>query len=118
MSDEAQIRALLAGYADRFDRRDADGFAELFAEDAVLVPPGGREIIGLEKITKAVRNMPPGGRHLPGDAQIQVTGDRAVATSRYRAEMPDGGINEGRYDDEFVRTPSGWRFALRRVVVD
>ena len=83
MSDEGEITKLQEEYALRFDARDADGFAALFVEDAEVVLPGGFRLLGNEKLHKAVRNMPPGGRHFPEPGKIELDGDTATSSSRF-----------------------------------
>lgn len=118
--DRAAIRALQLAYGRLFDTRDAEGFADLYAEDAVLVQIGGREIRTREKFVKAVRNMPPAGRgfHQMLDADIAVEGDSATACCRFAARSSEGADVTGHYEDEYRRTGDGWRFARRAVFVD
>lgn len=119
MGDREEIRSLQDSYAETFDSRDAERFAQLYSEDATLVDPGGREIHGREKLEKLVRNTPPGGAtHHPGDSTIEISGDRATAKCRYRATLPNGGEMTGSYEDEYVRTTDGWRISRRRVLID
>ena len=57
--DWLEIRELQLAYGKLFDAREAEAFAALYTEDAVLVQIGGKEIRTHEKFAKAVRNMPP-----------------------------------------------------------
>ena len=118
MSDETDIKALQMAYAARTDARDAEGFADLFTDDGELVLPGGFRIAGREKLLKAVRNMPPGGRHLPQPGAILINGDRAQATSRFRFLPEQGAEMTGGYEDLFLKTARGWRFTYRLNRVD
>jgi uncharacterized protein (TIGR02246 family) len=118
MDDIEAIRGLLQAYADRFDARDAEGFAALFTEDAVIRHPTGREFTGREKLVKLVEKTPKGGRHTPGDAKVDVSGDQAKVHSEYRATLGSGNEVSGTYEDEVVRTPEGWRFARRKILID
>jgi hypothetical protein len=65
---------------------------------------------------KLVRNTPPGGKHLPAKGAIQISGDRARGDSAYRHTAANGVEGSGRYQDDFVRTPGGWRFARRTIL--
>jgi ketosteroid isomerase-like protein len=118
MDDVEAIRGLLQGYADEFDARNPEAFSALFADGAVIIDPGGREIVGREKFVKMVERTPKGGRHFPGESEVEVKGDEAKCTSRYRATLGSGAEVSGSYEDEFVRTPAGWRFARRKMVID
>lgn len=118
MDDKAEILALHHSYAEKFDARDADAFADLFTDDGVMVPPGIREIAGRERLAKAVRNMPAGGTHLPLEATIEIDGDRANAICQFRATTADGSQHRGTYKDQYIRTIKGWRIVRREVVLD
>jgi uncharacterized protein (TIGR02246 family) len=118
MSDENEITKLQQEYALRFDARDADGFMALFVEDAEIVLPGGFRLAGHEKLRKAVRNMPPGGRHFPELGKVEIDGATAASTSRYRFVPAEGEEITGHYEDRFVRTERGWRFSYRHGVQD
>jgi uncharacterized protein (TIGR02246 family) len=118
LDDKAQIQHLQREYAARFDARDPEGFAGLFTPDAEVILPNGYRLTGHEKMLKVVRNTPAGGVHLPEDGRIDVDGDSATASSRFRFEPGTGDVVTGEYEDRFVRTPDGWRFAFRRSVPD
>ncbi len=118
MSDESQIVRLRELYATHFDGRDADSFITLFALDGTLVLPGGKEMTGHDRLARLIVSVPAnGGKHIPMDAEILVTGDEASCNGPYRMEMPDS-VSTGRYDDRFVRTADGWRFARRVILPD
>jgi ketosteroid isomerase-like protein len=117
MDDQEAILGLLQSYADEFDSRNAEAFSALFADGAVLVDPGGREIAGREKFVKMVERTPKGGQHFPGESEVEVNGDEAKCKSRFRATLATGDEVGGSYEDEFVRTSEGWRFARRKIVM-
>jgi ketosteroid isomerase-like protein len=120
-TDREQIRTLQLAYAALFDARDAEGFAELYADDAVLVQIGGKEIRTKDKFRKSVVNMPPlgDGFHRMLETEIVVEGDHAHARTYYEARSSISGVDmTGHYLDEYRRTPEGWRFARREVFVD
>jgi uncharacterized protein (TIGR02246 family) len=114
LNDKDTIIRLQADYARRLDARDAGGFAALFTETAELVRPDGHRTIGTEKIRKAIQKMPIGGTHIPGEASIEIDGDKATSTSRFTYVPPEGAAITGTYNDQLVRTPHGWRFSLRQ----
>lgn len=66
----------------------------------------------------------PGSRtkHDVSSLAVTVEGDRARATSYFRyyvdADRTPTLSAMGRYDDEFVRTPDGWRLARRVIARD
>jgi uncharacterized protein (TIGR02246 family) len=119
MSDVEEIRRLLAGYASTFDARDPEGFANLFTEDGIMQLSEDRQIVGRDKLTKAVERMPPSeGRHYPEAPEVSVDADTATATSRFRALTGTGAEVTGTYHDQLRRTPDGWRIAHRRILED
>jgi uncharacterized protein (TIGR02246 family) len=127
--DRARIRELTARYNRCFDDGDAEGFAATFTEDGVMEVVGGPTTTGRAALTEMCRRTPYGVVHVTADATVEVDGDRAVqdvtvlVVSR---PAPDAAPSErlsrlqrsGRYHDELVRTPGGWRFARRTVRLD
>ena len=118
-SDEAAIRALIDRYADAVFRRDAGDWGACWAVDARWSLMGttveGRDaIVGLWTQAMAgftfVAFFGQVGR-------IDIDGDRATGRvwTHEVLEAADGTVSRpiGRYDDAYVRTPEGWRFASR-----
>ena len=60
-------------------------------------------------------------QHLVGTHQVALDGDRATARCYLHAQHVNqsGGqyIVAGRYDDDVVRTPAGWRIQRRTLTV-
>jgi ketosteroid isomerase-like protein len=116
MSDEQQISRLRDLYAETFDARDAAAFVRLFADDAALVLPGGKALTGHDRLVRLIESVPAnGGRHIPIAADIVIDGDSARCCGPYRMELGDS-TQTGTYDDAFVRTADGWRFARREII--
>lgn len=104
--------------------------ADLFTDDAVWHQPVMGELHGLTAIRAYLGGKLAGAltRHVITNIAIDVT-DADSATgiayfTHYHAEV--GGpvpapstnpMSVGRYDDSFVRTAQGWRFAARRAEV-
>jgi len=125
--DRAQIRELTARYNRCFDDGDPDGFAALFTEDGVMEVAGTFSVSGREALAEMVRHTPYGVVHVTADATVEVDGDRAVqdvkllVLARPGPDAAEGRsklTNTGRYHDELVRTPDGWRFTHRTAVLD
>lgn len=122
IADRSDIAQLLAAYAHAVDRRDFDGVARCFTDDATAsysgtaLGPGVQHIIGhIRGVERFVSTQ-----HLFGVPLIHIDGDRATATSHavsYLVAEADGErtvLGRGLvYDDELVRTPAGWRIARR-----
>jgi hypothetical protein len=129
--DLPALEALVHDYALAMDRADLDAFPRLFVPDGALVvrAPGRERPLG------TFRGPGPDGvglvatlmadlyqatlHHITTHAAV-VDGDRATGTTYCLAYHvvagDDGGALETlgvRYDEQFVRTDEGWRFAVR-----
>jgi uncharacterized protein (TIGR02246 family) len=120
LSDLDEIRTLKSLYCRWIDSGyDAAGddparFAELFAEDGVWEvssePARGREAIRARAVASRRFKL-----HLAANPIIELYGDRA--TGSWHVLVPSTATDgsavwlAGTYDDAFVRTDDGWRFA-------
>jgi uncharacterized protein (TIGR02246 family) len=127
--DTARIRELTARYNRCFDDGDAEGFAATFTEDGVMEVAGGFSVSGRAALEQMCRNVPYGIVHVTVDATVEVDGDRAVQETTVmvlQRPKPDAAPEErssslsrtGRYRDELVRSPDGWKFARRTATLD
>jgi hypothetical protein len=121
--DYIEIRKLVAGYAYGLDTGadNAYQYADLFASDAVLF---GRTT-GRENIANLARREPHGPqyvRHFLTNVLIEpsptgATGKQYLAVIDIgEGGMPSSIFLGGRYEDEYVKTPQGWRFKSRNLV--
>jgi ketosteroid isomerase-like protein len=128
---EAACYALCAEYAEIIDSQDWPRLAEIFAEDAAFtLPIGSKEPIrGADKIVAMFQSRPRGRltQHLISNFRVRMeTMDTAVGTCRvllYTSDLSEPETPEGRkaaskqmmgtYQDRYVRTKNGWRFAER-----
>ena len=120
LEDIESIRRLKALYCRFSDRgfatagADPDAFAGLFVPGGVWKVEGG-PVRGRTAIAARLRAFGPFGFHLAVNGDFVVRGDAAVA--RWHALVPSIDLDRraiwtaGIYDDEFLRTPEGWRFA-------
>lgn len=125
--DDIEIRNLVARVARFADTGTVEQYLEGFAEDIVFEIPERPPSTGIEELkdrTMAQRSAgvvgpSSGSMHLLGASAIEVDGDRGVAytpwvvcgTPRHAAISL-----VGRYEDELIRTASGWR--IRRRVLE
>lgn len=118
--DWREIRGLQLAYGKLFDAREAEAFADLYTDDAVLVQIGGKEIRTKNKFVKAVRNMPPAGQgaHSMLETKLDINGDQARGTCRFAAQTSAGSSVSGHYEDEYRRTEQGWLISRRAVFLD
>jgi hypothetical protein len=127
LEDREAIRLVLRDYGRLLDERHFDEFGQLFAQDGEYVS-AGTTVRGPTAIAESLRRIMTGNSlglaepnfHVLFNERIELQGDKAEATSQsfFVAPGADGApqlIMMASYDDSFVRTPKGWRFA-RRVV--
>jgi uncharacterized protein (TIGR02246 family) len=120
-ADSIEILALAARADGCATARDADGYAELFTEDAVMDGDQGT-VRGRQALRKAVArvwaNEPSGTLHLTLNAVIDDT-DRDPAINSLLLLLTPGvstsptGAAEIR--QVVSRTPEGWRIRLRTI---
>jgi ketosteroid isomerase-like protein len=121
LSDKEAIRDLARRYAHCVWKDDADGAIGLFAEDGQM-EIRGRAITGREALLDAYRSMLVGLDLQPfvHNHVIELAGDHATGTCYLdlRATM-DGKsmLGSGWYDDRYVRTAKGWKFASRALTM-
>jgi hypothetical protein len=136
MADSArEIENLLYTYAERIDRGDLEGLADLFAHGCILPSPSGSRATAIEgrdgvlAMYRAVTRLYPDGtprtRHVTTNAIIEVDdpGGTASARSSYTVLQQTDLLTLqpiicGRYHDAFVRDAGGWRFADRLILSD
>lgn len=122
--DRTALRLLVEQYARGADSRDAELFADVFTDDAVLVTNRG-EISGRDELITVAPRL---GRyevtmHFVGNHDVVFDGaDEATGTVLCKAEhiysTADGRrdyVMNIRYHDAYVRTPDGWRIRHRRL---
>ena len=126
--DERSIHRLVLDYAQAVDRLDESLLRQVFTADAVLEGPGWR-FDGIEQICTIIptmRDMFAAAWHAVHQQTIHLNGDRA-AGENYCAgrHLQKGGYAENqvvtmiiRYQDEYARTPEGWRMARRKEIID
>lgn len=119
--DTSAIQALVTGYAQALATCQAEEYADLFAPEVGYFASGIRgQVVGRERLialvqserqctapSGAVANRRPGRGNGPTVAiEVTATGVRGIA---------DLGA-AGQYQDEYVKTPKGWRFRSRTVL--
>lgn len=120
--DEFAIRNLAASYSHAVARLDHEPAAAVYADDGVLSAFFGPEIAGRAAIAEAFRQtFAPLAFLIQQCAagMIAIEGDRARASwsvSEWFRNKDDDvlGCCFGLYEDQLVRSKTGWRFAHRR----
>jgi 3-phenylpropionate/cinnamic acid dioxygenase small subunit len=127
IADELEIRNVIHRLAQLADEGTLEDYAALFTEDAVWggsafgVRRGKADIIagGRERRASGVAGPGSHKRHVITTTAVQVAGDRAQARSYMLFYVdcdtaPKVGVATV-YQDEFRRTPSGWKLAQRSI---
>ncbi len=120
LEDESAIRRLVAFYSDAVAHLDPARAASIYAEDG-SVSIAGSEIAGRPAIEEEMRQTFSAFELLQLIAHgglLAIEGDRATArwsTIELGVRRGSKALNcvFGRYDDELVRLPEGWRFKKR-----
>ena len=119
---EAEIRKLMALYCHTWDDGRAEDYCDLFTEDGEFnngdVVCKGRDEL-MTKIARGAQGFPP-AQHVTYNSAIDIHGATAEAVSDFMfiTKADDGKVRiqaAGRYYDQLVRTPAGWRFRSRLV---
>ena len=123
LDDVQEIANLKARYVDAVDGgwgreipHDPEAVVALFVEDGVWdsgVFGGGSGHQGIREFMATGEAIMPFAFHHLSSPRIQVDGDEARGRWHGMISMTLEGVARlqlGVYDDEFVRTPEGWRF--------
>jgi hypothetical protein len=120
LADEAAIRRLAAYYSDAVTHLDAARAASVYAVDG-LVAIAGHEIAGRGAIESGMRET--FGQFsllqlIEHGGLVEISGNEAMARwSTVELAVRQGakalGVIFGRYEDQLVRLPEGWRFKRR-----
>ncbi|EHI12963.1 nuclear transport factor 2 family protein [Mycolicibacterium thermoresistibile] len=125
ISDRLEIQQLLVDYSTAIDRRRFDDLDRVFTEDAYIDYRAMGGIDGhypqVKAWLKEVLPNFPAYAHLVGNFDISLDGDRASSRTLCLNPMALTGDGDERqllfcglwYDDEFRRTPEGWRITRR-----
>lgn len=130
-TDRAAIRDLLTIYVFGLDRREFDRVASVFTDDAAVqimfndYLPEGRNFTGLTTggvaVADGARQMfanLDATQHLLGAQSTTIAGSTARASTQIVAHHHRGSNyyhTGGTYEDDFVRTPDGWRISRRTL---
>ena len=123
ISDRLEIQQLLIDYSTAIDKRHFDDLDRVFTPDAYI---DYREMGGIDGpyadvkawLAKVLPNF-PSYAHMLGNFDVRIDGDTATSRTICFNPMVVGGDTKQVlfcglwYDDEFVRTPDGWRMSRR-----
>lgn len=128
---EKACHDLVLAAAQAVDQQDYPALAALFADDGELVRPGGSPLLGPQAIQASYAAKDPERltRHVVSNLRVTVDSSTSArahcvvtlwTTQRSEALTPQGRKANpmqqvGEIEDEFVRTPSGWKIQRRRA---
>ena len=127
IQDRQEIIDLTIAYGWLLDHGPRERLDTVFTPDAVANYMGDEfnslaEII--EKVESALGPLTI-SQHLVSNQQVQLNGDTATCRCYLQAqhtlegtEDGDNYIVAGRYEDELIRTPDGWRITHRTLIGD
>ena len=119
---ERACERLVLDFAYFSDHREYEPLSQLCAADGIMKRPSGDPVVGREAILQGYRSRPAGRmtRHVCSNIRITVeSADKArgftyaVVYSATGDEKAEERIGE--FEDQFVRTSPGWRFASRQA---
>ena len=118
-ADEQAIRAVGRRWAELIRAKDANGIAQLYAADAMILPQGLQAFGGREAITRWwATDMATPGYDLRSQADqmiVSASGDLAVerGTYRYRATLAAGPVERrGKYVTVWRKADGDWKVAI------
>jgi 3-phenylpropionate/cinnamic acid dioxygenase small subunit len=127
LQDKQEITDLCYRYGLTLDSRAWTGLADLFTPDAdafYLDMPPRQGYQPIEDACRAAREPMSATQHLIPNGVVRLDGDRAESSCYLQAQHVKAGtpggdqfIIAGRYDDQLIRTPDGWRIRERRLAL-
>lgn len=119
---ERDCERLVLDFAYFSDRQEYEALVALFTGDGVMHRPNGDRLVGRDAILKAYQARHAGRmtRHICTNIRITIESPErargftyAVVYSAAASEPTKSQVGE--FEDDFVRTPAGWRFQERRA---
>jgi ketosteroid isomerase-like protein len=115
IEDRNEVRDLTHRYCEMVWRKVGATQADLFTDDGVLLLDGKREVAGRAALQAWFSNLSNDAHPYIHNHLITITGDTAKATCYVDNHLGDGStLAGGYYEDEFRKTPQGWKFSRRR----
>jgi ketosteroid isomerase-like protein len=121
LQDRLDIAANLSRYTYGCDTKDYDLIASAFLPAASIdydsLPPFEHGFPDFLTSVRQTLAQLKSTQHFVGNLDVSVDGDHAHCTSYVQAtHVADNGhmfTGAGRYDDDLIRTPDGWKIAAR-----
>jgi uncharacterized protein (TIGR02246 family) len=123
LADRAAIGDLTARYNRAWDEGRSQDWAATFTPDGALAVVGGDVVQGTEALAATNAGAEVSLFHVTTNAIVEIDGD----TARQEIQLLFFALDDertaitlqssGRYSDELVRTPDGWRFKRRTALI-
>ena len=113
---ERACERLVLDFAYFSDHWEYESLGALFTEQGIMVRPSGTRLEGRDAIVAAYRATPADRitRHICTNIRITVESpDRATGITYATVYSNSATPKIGEFEDEFRRTPEGWRIASR-----
>ena len=120
--DRESLAELVALHAQLTDDGEWETRVDLYTEDGRFTSLDGILRSGRDELRQAFSSTAGAvrGKHMTANSVFDIDGDRASGRTDYAFFLVTaGGIvpaSVGRYHDEFIRGPEGWRFRSRTIV--
>ena len=116
-ADEAMIRASAPAWAAAYNAGDADAITALYAEDAVLQPPGAPSATGSAAIREFIASDIVATKaagltmNIPEAGAVDVSGDLAYEAGTYTVTDASGAtVDAGKYLGVFQKKDGKWLY--------
>lgn len=110
------LRALRTEYVEMYNKKDASGVTNLYADDAIVIQPDGTMLTGTEEIAAAMTEESKTWAHSVIESDtLRVYGNTAVDIGTFTTHPTEGGEQKLRYTSVLRRGMNGWK--LTHVVV-
>ena len=113
---ERACERLIVDFAYFSDRREYESLGALFTQNGTMTRPSGSVLAGRGEIVRSYKATPAERvtRHICTNIRIVVeSADRARGMTYALVYSNNGNPRVGEFEDEFLRTPEGWRIAAR-----
>lgn len=123
LMDRAEIADLLATMTRLINDQQIETYLDCYVKDGTFELIGMPPFNGPEAIGGMMRST-PGVIHMTMDVVITLDGAKATAHSNLMSawarldKSANGFLYSGRYHDDLVRTPDGWKMRHRRISLD
>ena len=126
IADKQRILELQNRYSYSIDSGNYDKLDAMFTPDATyhFVTGSTDNIKALKKTIQEALQPLSSSQHINGNQWAAIEGDRATAGCYFTVHMYKEGLADGehfemggRYEDELIRIPDGWRFTSRTITI-